>query len=134
MSGDKWGTHATCCWSYVGQDHLGQDHLGPGKHFRGAEHLPGCLRQQFRVDSRYGEVVGSSPKELSFIINKDNQVCDPGAQKKRDPGRLVIGPQGGVANTVIYLKNISQGKAMATKSTVDTNRTSCWSRRMSPCK
>lgn len=55
---------------------------------------------------------GPQPKELSFLINKDNQVCDPGAQKKRDLERLVIGPQGGVANTIVYLKNISQGKAM----------------------
>jgi hypothetical protein len=55
---------------------------------------------------------GPQPHELSFLINKDNEVCDPGAQKKRDLERLVIGPQGGVANTVVYLKNISRGKAM----------------------
>jgi hypothetical protein len=55
---------------------------------------------------------GPQPHELSFLINKDNEVCDPGAQTKRDLERLVIGPQGGVANTVVYLKNISRGKAM----------------------
>jgi hypothetical protein len=47
-----------------------------------------------------------------FPINKDPQICDPDSQKVRDLERLVIGPNGGVANTVVFLKNISQGKAM----------------------
>ena len=33
------------------------------------------------------------------------------SQKTRDLERLVIGPQGGVANTVVYLRDVSQGKA-----------------------
>jgi hypothetical protein len=55
---------------------------------------------------------GSSPKALTFPISKDPEVCDPESAKRRDLERLVVGPQGGVANTVIYLKNISRGKAM----------------------
>jgi hypothetical protein len=55
---------------------------------------------------------GSSPKALTFPISKDPEVCDPESAKRRDLERLVVGPQGGVANTVVYLKNISRGKAM----------------------
>ena len=55
---------------------------------------------------------GPQPRGLSFPINKDNAVCDPTSEKSRDLQRLIIGPQGGVANTIVYLKNISQGKAM----------------------
>jgi hypothetical protein len=55
---------------------------------------------------------GPVPHTLDFPVTKDTQVCDPDSQKTIELGRLVIGPQGGVANTVIYLKNISTGKAM----------------------
>ena len=55
---------------------------------------------------------GPQPKTVSFPINKDAAVCDPDSQKKRDLERLVIGPDGGVANTVVYLRDISRGKAM----------------------
>jgi hypothetical protein len=55
---------------------------------------------------------GPTPHLATAIINKDPQVCDPDSQKTRDLERLVIGPQGGVANTVVFIKNISQGKAM----------------------
>ena len=55
---------------------------------------------------------GPVPRSLEFPITKDLQICDPDSQKKADLERLVIGPQGGVANTVVYLKNISAGKAM----------------------
>jgi hypothetical protein len=55
---------------------------------------------------------GPVPRSLDFPITKDSQVCDPESRKKADLERLVIGPQGGVANTVVYLKNISAGKAM----------------------
>ena len=55
---------------------------------------------------------GATPRALDFPITKDPQVCDPDSKKTTDLDRLVIGAQGGVANTIVYLKNISSGKAM----------------------
>ena len=55
---------------------------------------------------------GAVPRSLEFPISKDPQICDPDSKKTADLERLIVGPQGGVANTVVYLKNISQGKAM----------------------
>ena len=54
---------------------------------------------------------GPQPHLSSFPITKDPQVCDPDSHKTRDLERLIIGPQGGVANTVIFIKSISGGKA-----------------------
>lgn len=56
---------------------------------------------------------GPTPHNLEFPVTKDPQICDPDGKKTVDLERLIIGPQGGVANTVVYLKNISQGKALA---------------------
>ena len=55
---------------------------------------------------------GPLPRNLSFPITKDPQVCDPDAKKSVDLDRLIVGPEGGVANTIVYLKNISSGKAL----------------------
>ena len=55
---------------------------------------------------------GPVPKLSTIAINKDAEVCDPKAEKKRDLERLLIGSNGGVANTVVFLKDISKGKAM----------------------
>lgn len=55
---------------------------------------------------------GPMPRSSSLAINKDPQICDPRGQKTRDLERLVVDEQGGVANTVVFLKGISQGKAM----------------------
>jgi hypothetical protein len=55
---------------------------------------------------------GAMPHLVASEINKDSQVCDPLGQKKRDLERLLVAPNGGVANTVVYLRNISAGKAM----------------------
>jgi hypothetical protein len=55
---------------------------------------------------------GPVPHTLDFPITKDPQICDPDSKKTTDLERLIVGPQGGVANTVVYLKNISSGKAM----------------------
>jgi hypothetical protein len=55
---------------------------------------------------------GPVPKIPTIVINKDPEICDPQAQKKRDLERLVVGSNGGVANTVVFLKDISRGKAM----------------------
>jgi hypothetical protein len=55
---------------------------------------------------------GAVPRELDFPVTKDPQICDPEGKKSVSLERLIIGPEGGVANTIVYLKNISAGKAM----------------------
>ena len=55
---------------------------------------------------------GPVPKMIPVLINKDSEVCDPTAQKKRDLERLIVGANNGVANTVVFLRNVSKGKAM----------------------
>ncbi len=55
---------------------------------------------------------GPVPHELQFPITKDPQICDPSGAKTIDLERLIVGPQGGVANTIVYLKNITAGKAL----------------------
>jgi choline dehydrogenase-like flavoprotein len=55
---------------------------------------------------------GPMPHLTPVVINKDPLICDPNSQKTRDLERLVVGPQAGVANTVVFLKDISRGKAM----------------------
>jgi hypothetical protein len=55
---------------------------------------------------------GPVPKGVDFPITKDQQVCDPDSQKTTDLERLIVGSQGGVANTVVYLRNVTSGKAM----------------------
>jgi len=60
---------------------------------------------------------GPVPRQLNLPINKDASICDPAGHNTRDLERLVIGPQGGVANTVVYLKNISSGKPFSSSET-----------------
>jgi hypothetical protein len=55
---------------------------------------------------------GPMPRGMDFPITKDNQICDPDSKKTTDLERLEVGSQGGVANTVVYLKNISSGKPL----------------------
>ncbi len=55
---------------------------------------------------------GPMPRVPVLPITKNPDICDPTSRKKRDLERLIVGPQGGVANTVVFLKNISKGKAM----------------------
>jgi len=55
---------------------------------------------------------GPMPHLVSVPITKDPQICDPDNHKTRDLERLVVGADGGVANTVVYLKSIAAGKAM----------------------
>jgi hypothetical protein len=55
---------------------------------------------------------GPVPRTLNFPVTKDLQVCDPDSKKVTDLDRLTVGPQGGVVNTIVYLKDISSGKAM----------------------
>lgn len=55
---------------------------------------------------------GPMPYPATFLINKDNAICDPDKNGIRDLERLSVGARGGVANTVVFLKDISRGKAM----------------------
>lgn len=55
---------------------------------------------------------GPVPRLMPSEINKDPQVCDPQGSKHRDLERLVVSSNGGVANTVVFLKDITKGKAM----------------------
>jgi plastocyanin len=55
---------------------------------------------------------GGVPHLAAAELNRDPQVCDPLGQKHRDLERLLVAPNGGVANTVVFLKNITRGKAM----------------------
>jgi len=55
---------------------------------------------------------GPVPRQLDFPITKDPQICAPDGSKTTSLERLIVGPEGGVANTIVYLKNISAGKAM----------------------
>jgi hypothetical protein len=55
---------------------------------------------------------GAMPRSATVAITKDPQICDPDAQKTRDLERLIVGAQGGVANAVVFLKDISRGKAI----------------------
>ena len=79
-----------------------------------------CFGQTYQVITvRDGGVItgtvkwsGPMPRLASAPINKDPKICDPESQRTRDLERLVVGPQGGVANTVVFLRNISAGKEM----------------------
>jgi len=55
---------------------------------------------------------GAVPKVPKLPITKNADVCDPEGRKSRDLERLEIDSDGGVANTVVFLKDISRGKAM----------------------
>jgi hypothetical protein len=55
---------------------------------------------------------GPLPRRDEMPITKDVQICDPSSAKKAGLERLVIGPQGGVANAIVYLDDISRGKPM----------------------
>src|SRR6202158_6234654 len=55
---------------------------------------------------------GALPHLVASEITKDPQVCAPLGQKHRDLERLLVAPNRGVANTVVFLKDITRGKAM----------------------
>jgi polysaccharide lyase family 4-like protein len=65
---------------------------------------------------------GTVPKIPRLAITKDVKVCDPDGAKTRDLQRLLVGADGGVANTVVYLKDVTRGKAWdlpASEQTLD---------------
>jgi hypothetical protein len=55
---------------------------------------------------------GALPHLIPSEIDKDQSICDPQGQKHRDLERLLVSSDGGIANTVIYLRNVTHGKAM----------------------
>jgi hypothetical protein len=55
---------------------------------------------------------GPVPQPQYFPITKDSQICDPQSLKKRDLERLVVSSTGEVANTIVYLKDITAGKVL----------------------
>jgi len=55
---------------------------------------------------------GPAPKVPKLPITKDASVCDPELHRVRDLERLEVGADGGVGNTVVFLKDITKGKAM----------------------
>src|SRR5467141_3787964 len=55
---------------------------------------------------------GEPVKPPSAPIAKDPDVCDPEKAKSRDLERIIVGPGGGVENTVVYLVDVTRGKAM----------------------
>ncbi len=55
---------------------------------------------------------GAMPHLTPSEINKDPQICDPQGERRRDLERLLVAPNGGISNTVVFLKNITRGKAM----------------------
>jgi hypothetical protein len=55
---------------------------------------------------------GPVPHNLEFPVTKDPQICESDGKKTVSLERLILGPEGGVANTIVYLRNISAGKAM----------------------
>jgi hypothetical protein len=56
---------------------------------------------------------GPAPKIPKLPVTKNVDVCDPQLQKTRDLERLEINPDGnGVANTVVFLRGVTRGKAM----------------------
>ena len=82
---------------------------GPGLR---AKRLPRNLRYQRGHDLGHGKMERSGAAQPRFPVTKDPQICDPDSKKTTDLERLIVGPQAGVANTVVYLKNISSGKAL----------------------
>src|ERR1700721_402996 len=55
---------------------------------------------------------GPVPKAPKLPITKDASVCDPESHKFRALERLEIGSDSVFANTVVFLKDVTKGKAM----------------------
>ena len=61
-----------------------------------------------------GRVVwtGAAPTLEDYAINKNVEVCAHGGVTARPSDRLLISADGGVANAVVYLKDVTSGKPM----------------------
>ncbi|MFQ5693006.1 MAG: carboxypeptidase regulatory-like domain-containing protein, partial [Nitrospinota bacterium] len=55
---------------------------------------------------------GPRPVLPPFPVNRDPGVCDPEKRGRKASPRLIIGPRGGVANTVVYLSGVFRGKPL----------------------
>ena len=55
---------------------------------------------------------GPVPKLPQLPITKNSDICDPDSRKTINLDRLEISSSGAVSDAVVYLKNISAGKAM----------------------
>ena len=82
----------------------------------GGQETPAAPYEVLNVESG-GSISGSVkwrgpiPKIPRLPVTKDPRICDPDGAKTLDLERLVIGADGGVANTVVYLKDVRGGKA-----------------------
>jgi hypothetical protein len=54
---------------------------------------------------------GERPKTLTLPVTKDSSTCDPEKAGTKNLQRLEIAADGGVANTVVFLRGIAKGKA-----------------------
>jgi hypothetical protein len=54
---------------------------------------------------------GAKPQPVTLPITKNPDICEVNGQKTRDLERIEIASDGGVANTVVFLKGIASGKA-----------------------
>jgi hypothetical protein len=54
---------------------------------------------------------GPIPKIPKLPVTKNAELCDPDSLKMRDLERLEIDSDGGVANTVVFLRDVTKGKA-----------------------
>ncbi len=61
---------------------------------------------------------GPLPRLATYPITKDPAICDPESHKTRDLERLIVGPQGGVANTVPFPNQVIS-RAMQSTGLVD---------------
>lgn len=97
-TGTNTATLGLCCLLVVGGLALGSQtaHAYDGTTVSGGGTIAGTVKFE-----------GKAPK-LSLPVHKDNKTC--GGTK--DLERLVVGSGGGVANAVVYLKEISKGKAV----------------------
>jgi hypothetical protein len=53
---------------------------------------------------------GPMPRNLEMAVTKDPKICDPNGKQSISLDRMIIGTDSGVANTIVYLRNISSGK------------------------
>src|SRR5262245_9226211 len=55
------------------------------------------------------------PPRIVFPITKNPEVCCVGGEKERPSPRIVLGKDGGVKNTVVYLTAVTEGKPFPDK-------------------
>lgn len=67
---------------------------------------------------------GDKPKIDDYPINKDPDICDTDKKGKRVSDRLIVGDGGGVKNAVVYIEEITKGKAFD-KGKYELNQQGC---------